>query len=269
MNRLRICSSLILISLLALTGCYKPTPTPRITGRYISAIAPQSSSDDSTTNNILYTKYVAGRSVRNRPIRCIEIGTGNDVTFMLATIHGNEPAGTPLLRKLAQYFQDNPHLLQDRKVVLLPLANPDGMALNTRFNFNGVDLNRNFSAPNRQNNARNGHRPLSEPESNVITDLIRKYNPDKIISIHQPLDCIDYDGPAKGLAAAMGQHCHLPVNKLGARPGSLGSYAGPQLGIPIITVEMLSEDSYLGSDQLWNRYGKMLLSAVSYRCRAK
>ena len=54
------------------------------------------------------------------------------------------------------------------------------------------------------------------------------------------------------------------VKKLGARPGSLGSYAGVDLGIPIITFEMLQNDSGLDSDTLWQRYGKALVAAIVY-----
>ena len=66
------------------------------------------------------------------------------------------------------------------------------------------------------------------------------------------------------LAERMGQYCALPVKKLGARPGSLGSYAGVTLGIPIITFEMLSADSQLNSVALWQKYGRALLAAIVY-----
>ena len=208
--------------------------------------------------------HIIGRSVQNRPIMCQIFGNGPDVVLIMATIHGSEPAGTPLVRKLAHYLEDNKYLLRGRTVVLMPLANPDGLALQTRGNANGVDLNRNFSAHNRINNATNGHSPLCEPESQVIYDVIHKHKPDRIVSIHQPLACIDYDGPAAGLAGQMARYCTLPVKKLGGRPGSLGSYAGMTLGIPIITFEMLESDSQLTAETLWQRYGKALLAAIVY-----
>ena len=72
------------------------------------------------------------------------------------------------------------------------------------------------------------------------------------------------DGPGQQLANHMAQYCDLPVKKLGAKPGSLGSYAGETLGIPIITVEMLAEDSDLDYESLWRKYGKMLLAAITF-----
>jgi protein MpaA len=59
-------------------------------------------------------------------------------------------------------------------------------------------------------------------------------------------------------------YCDLPVKKLGARPGSLGSYAGVDLKIPIITFEMKASDSKLDSETLWRKYGRALISVIVY-----
>jgi len=56
----------------------------------------------------------------------------------------------------------------------------------------------------------------------------------------------------------------LPLEKLGARPGSLGSYIGLELNMPIITVEMAKEDSKASEAQLWRDYKDMLIEAVNY-----
>ena len=227
--------------ILNLTGCYKPVDYPEP-----------------------YQYQTTGISVQGRSIEHIVLGQGSDTTFIMATIHGNEPAGTQLVRKLHEYLQQNPDILTGKTVVLLPVANPDGLATNSRYNANGVDLNRNFIAANRRSDVKGGPEALSEPEARTIHQLIRQYNPDRIVSIHQPLACIDYDGPGQQLANHMADYCDLPVKKLGSRPGSLGSYAGVTLGIPIITFEMLKNDSTLDAQTLWNKYGKALLAAVAY-----
>jgi len=154
--------------------------------------------------------------------------------------------------------------MKGRRVVLLAVANPDGMAHNSRFNANGVDLNRNFPASNRVNDKRFGATAFSEPEARLVKQLIEQYSPDRIVSIHQPLTCIDYDGPGETLAARMAQYCSLPVKKLGPKPGSLGSYAGVDLAVPVITFEMRQNDSKLDSETLWRRYGKALVAAIIY-----
>ncbi|MCK4887813.1 MAG: DUF2817 domain-containing protein, partial [Planctomycetes bacterium] len=211
-----------------------------------------------------YRSFIAGYSVQNRKIQYFVMGTGDDVIFIMGAIHGDEPASTTLVNALLEHLRSNPQLLNGRKVILMPVANPDGLAANTRFNARGVDLNRNFEAVNRINKPRYGTAGLSEPESVVIKELLVKYNPDRILSLHQPFACIDYDGPAVDIALKMGKYCDLEVKKLGARPGSLGSYAGITLSIPIITVELHESDTSLNEDQIWQRYGKMMLAAIMY-----
>jgi len=195
---------------------------------------------------------------------CLVLGQGPDTSFVMAAIHGNETAGIPLVRRLGNELRQNPELLNGRTIVLMSSANPDGVVRGTRYNAHGVDLNRNFEARNRVNSKETGLRALSEPETNTLQQIILKYAPDRIVTLHQPLACIDYDGPAQVLANHMGKYCDLPVKKVGARPGSLGSYAGVTQGIPIITFEMRESDSKLDSQSLWRRYGKALLAAVVY-----
>lgn len=209
--------------------------------------------------------HVAGVSVENRPIEYMEIGEGQEVILVIASIHGDEKAGTPIAHDLAEYFRTHYDLLEGRKLVVMPVANPDGMAANTRHNANGVDLNRNFPAQNRTNHARFGYVAFSEPESRAIGRVIREYMPDRIVSIHQPLACIDHDGVgSEVLARRMSACCGLPVRKLGPRPGSLGSYCGLELGIPIITLELPEDASLLSADWLWSLYGNALVASVVY-----
>lgn len=222
-------------------------------------------------------RSIIGNSVENRPLECIVLGRGQDVCFILAAIHGNEQAGVPLVRRLNRYLQQHPNLLDGRKVVLLPVANPDGMAYNRRANSNGVDLNRNFMAANRRNNPRFGLTAFSEPEAVAINLLIQQYKPDRIVSLHQIVrlrgpktaGLVDYDGPGKALADHMAQHCDLNVKKWGARPGSLGSYAGETLRIPIVTLELPKNAGKFNSKTLWDKYGNALIAAVLYPDRAK
>lgn len=210
---------------------------------------------------------IAGYSIQAQPIQYSVLGDGRRTILVLGAIHGNEPASAVLAEQLRLYLCDNRSVLKDREVVVLAVANPDGLAAGTRFNANGVDLNRNFPAPNRQNTARYGLVELSEPEAVAIKTLIDKYKPDVIISIHQPLSCIDYDGPSEDLAKVMAANCDLPVRKLGAMPGSLGSYSGLVLGIPIITFELPGEAGQISRNELWDRYSPALLAAIAYSAR--
>ncbi|MFH1419799.1 MAG: M14 family zinc carboxypeptidase [Planctomycetota bacterium] len=213
-------------------------------------------------------RITVGESVEGRPIECIVFGSGEDVVLIMATIHGSEPAGTPLVRRLADYLTKRTALLEGRCVVLMPVANPDGMATGNRKNVHGVDINRNFPASNFHGSTDHGSTALSEPESRAIHDVMQRYRPDRIISLHQPKNhgsaCLDYDGPGRRLAETMAARCDLPVVKLGGRRGSLGSYAGITLGVPIITVELPKTADDWDEDVLWDRYGTMLVTAICF-----
>ncbi len=246
----------MILALLALSGCYEPEPTPLVVGVDHPVVMPEPTP--------VPKHRLVGRSVRGVPIRVQVLGEGMDTTLIIATIHGNEPAGTPLVHKLTDHLTANPELLSGRQVVIMDVANPDGMAADTRENSRGIDLNRNFETANRVNNSGHGLQPLSEPESRAIQTTILQYSPDRIITLHQPLNCIDYDGPGKALAMYMARHCPLPVKKLGARPGSLGSYTGEDLKIPTITVELPRSASELSDDLLWKQYGPMMVAGITY-----
>ena len=250
MRYLYIKSAIIIFAVFSISGCVQSPEAPKLgTSEKIAVPIPE---------------HFAGVSVENRPIMYSVFGNGSDVIFFIAGIHGDEPAGTPLVNYLAEYLNEKPDMLTGRQVVILPAANPDGLEYETRFNVNKVDINRNFHAENRINDPNHGPSALSEPESHIIYTLIHQYKPARIVSIHQPYACIDYDGPGQELAEHMALYCDLPVTKLGARPGSLGAYAGEELGIPIITFEMFENDSNLNPQLLWQKYGQTLLAAIIY-----
>ncbi|OHB67826.1 MAG: hypothetical protein A2Y77_01795 [Planctomycetes bacterium RBG_13_62_9] len=253
---------LLVAVLLALSGCYEAEPKPQIRGEQPPLVLPPAQTPPPK-------QRLMGRSVKGRPILVQIVGQGTDTTLIMATIHGSEPVGTPLVHRLVEHLQDNPQLLEGRRVVVLPVANPDGMAAGTRENVRGIDLNRNFEASNRVDSQTNGFHPLSEPESRALQSIIKEYAPSRIVSIHQPLNCIDYDGPGQALAARMAQYCDLAVKKLGAKPGSLGAYTGEELGIPTVTLELPADASKLDDAALWQKYGKALIAAVAYPEHAK
>ena len=214
---------------------------------------------------------IIGRSVQGRDIEVVTIGGGAMTVMLIATIHGDETAGTPLLQALAREAALNPSWMAERRLVIVPLANPDGFAMNRRGNARGIDLNRNFPAASFTSRRRHGAEPLSEPESLALHEAIQQFQPHRIISMHQPLGCIDFDGDgtelARAMSDAMPETHRLPVRKLGAYAGSLGSFAGIDLGIPTITVELPEVAHRLDETELWLRYGAMLVASIEYPSR--
>jgi murein peptide amidase A len=209
--------------------------------------------------------FSAGKSVQGRDIEFTVHGDGADVIMIIAGIHGNERAGVPLVKKLDSFLSEKPYKVFGRTIILAPIVNPDGYAANSRFNANKIDINRNFQTSNRVNNNRNGLSGFSEPEAIALAEVIQKYRPERIVSIHSPLGCVDYDGDAFLLAYRMGKASGLKVKRLGSRPGSLGSYAGVDIGVPIITLECTKKDDGLSSEELWGKYGQTLLTAIEYQ----
>lgn len=168
--------------------------------------------------------------------------------LVLGGIHGDEWTTVSLvLNWISGLNQHRPEGVDWR---LIPLINPDGFFQrpSTRVNANGVDINRNFPTPawdiqaqkfwrshTRQNPRRNpGVTAGSEPETQLVIHHIEQYKPDVILSLHAPYGLVDFDGPQQ----APMRFGTLPFRKLKAFPGSLGSYAGGFLGIPVVTVEL-------------------------------
>lgn len=168
--------------------------------------------------------------------------------LMIGGIHGDEYSSVTIMFKwMAILDQFHSGLFHWQ---IAPLANPDGLLQpsSQRTNANGVDLNRNF--PNGHDDDASirywenktwrdprrypGTEPASETETRWMMDLIQDFKPDAIVSVHAPYGIVDFDGPRPPPTHLGPLHLHL----LGTYPGSLGSFAGVQLDIPIVTVEL-------------------------------
>jgi murein peptide amidase A len=138
-------------------------------------------------------EVVLGRSEQGRPIIAWETGDPNAKRRLLVVgcIHGNEPAGIAIANAVARA-----HAPAGTAVWVIPDLNPDGVAAGTRQNGRNVDLNRNF--PYRWQPLRglfySGPRELSERESRIAYNLIRRIRPTVSIWFHQHLDVVDESG---------------------------------------------------------------------------
>jgi len=213
---------------------------------------------------------VLGRSVQGKPIEMTVFGQDGETILILGALHGNEPTSAALAERLIQYLQANPQTYQGRRVAVVPVVNPDGLALGTRENANGVDINRNFPANNFPadpgRDYPGGPYAVSERETLAVLTATRQLQPARIVSIHairRGEHGNNYDGPARSLAAEMGRHNGYPVlATMGyPTPGSFGTWAGIDQQIPTITLE-LPRDA--GEETCWQENRDALLAAIRY-----
>jgi hypothetical protein len=211
-----------------------------------------------------------GYSVEGRPIDLHVFGGDPDgdgeAVLILAAIHGNEATSATVAQRLIEHLRDHPDTCTGRTVAVIPVANPDGLFRRLRTNRNLVDLNRNFPAANwaktRKGQYFGGDRPASEPETLAVLAAIDRVRPDRIVSIHSmDKPCNNYDGPARNLAEQMHRGNGYPVkDNIGyPTPGSLGSWAGVDRSIPIITLELARSAR---GEQAWEQNRDALLSAI-------
>lgn len=205
-----------------------------------------------------------GKSVQGRPLRVARLGHGPRRVLWVGGIHGNEPEGHASVLELPRALLTTPGALDRVTLVVLDDVNPDGSAANTRGNANGVDLNRNYPAKNFKKDKRYGQEPLDQPEARVLHDLVLAERPHLVVVMHSWHDdhFINFDGPAETLAkqfSSLSGYKLKESDDIAPTPGSLGSWIGRTLGIPILTVEYLRGRN---AQQAWNETKAAILAVV-------
>jgi protein MpaA len=221
------------LSLLAVSGCGSQA---RATHR--GATAARSASRVAVATKRAFT---IGYSVRHRSIEAVEIGDPRQPGRMLLVgcIHGNEPAGIAVARRLIGLARPPSTTLW-----VIPDLNPDGVAAHTRQNADGVDLNRNFPWHWRPLDSPgglqySGPKPLSEPESQAAVHLILRVRPQITIWFHQPQTLVDLSGGDPHVERRFAQLVGLPLRELARYPGSAASWSNARLpGSTAFVVEL-------------------------------
>lgn len=123
---------------------------------------------------------IAGASVQGRSLPVVLLAEGGrwrperPTLLLVAHQHGNEPAtGEAALVLLERWSSpERAALLRAINIVALPRANPDGAALFTRANADGIDLNRD-------------HLLLRTPEARVMARVAARYRPHVVLDLHE------------------------------------------------------------------------------------
>ena len=160
--------------------------------------------------------------------------------LVIGVFHGDEPQGKFLIEK---YYETH----KNTNLLLLPCLNETGYQKGTRKNSNGVDLNRNFPTKNWEltnieDDYFGGNSPASEEETKFVINVVEKYSPKLILTLHAPYKIVNYDGgeDARVISEKISGIIGYPVEKsIGyPTPGSFGTWAGIERKIPTITLEL-------------------------------
>lgn len=230
-------------------------------------------------------------SEEGRPLIYAEFGDPRSAnkTLIFSMVHPDEVTPLYLGFKLAHFFSDRESELTDAHVIVAPFVNPDGWfrSPRTRMNARGVDVNRNFdttlwrakalkewSTTLRKNPRRfPGYEPNSETETKFQVDLIERFRPTKVLSVHAPLNVMDYDGPTSltldRFAKEYVHECYMLRNRLRAKstgyfPGSLGNYSGVERGIPTVTLELPSANPNQ-AEPFWKKFQPGIYTMVDFK----
>jgi hypothetical protein len=142
-----------------------------------------------------------GYSVQNRPIKSITLGEGTKKILMWSQMHGNESTTTKAVLDLVNFLDSNSQsankLLHCFTIKILPILNPDGAHVYTRFNANQIDLNRDAQS-------------RSQPESKVLRAEFDSFKPDFCFNLHDQRTIYNVNGSSKPATVSFLAPAHDP-----------------------------------------------------------
>jgi len=128
-----------------------------------------------------------GMSALGRPIVAVHVqDSPHRPVIAIGSIHGDEAMGLKVIERLL----DVAEIPMDLNLWVISTVNPDGLALGTRGNANGVDLNRNFATDDwrivgRGTEKYSGEKAASETETRAVQEFLIEQKPLLVVWWHQ------------------------------------------------------------------------------------
>src|SRR5581483_8768162 len=171
---------------------------------------------------------VIGSSSGGIPLTAYWLGDGPTAVIVQGAIHGGYEINTSYLAfQLRDYYETHPdEIPEGLRLAFMPEANPDGIALDSRYYLTNVDPNRNWDTPDWAADAYDGNgrlvrnlggaAPMSEPETRAMAAWFLAVRPAVVVQYHsQGSFVVGTRELAEPYAAATGYRLPTPGGGLG------------------------------------------------------
>jgi protein MpaA len=137
---------------------------------------------------------VIGTSTKGRSINAYYFGNGATTVLFTGGMHGSEPSGATTMQAWVTYLMSYGYKIPaDKRVVIVPNTNPDGIAAGSRNSATNVNIDRNFPTNNWKTDIETtggvltnggGTSAGSEPETKALMAVTQQLRPRLEVSFH-------------------------------------------------------------------------------------